>query len=295
MDLNSVPVHRAFQTNPDTMVPSEVQSQRPTDDDIPKMQTPRFSTSASRTSSQISQSTEQNMPANSSPNHEYSVHYGSWHANLIFSSPSPSKVPIYFVEMSVTTPNKPDAILRDVRGRTNKQDKAAPVLGVARFRWSRNINMGLGDPEQNANEMVWEDMTNETMVKHSKYRFEFETREMHCVSDTEGGTVPSFPSAAGRRVYCWERTRSSEDGVTGLSKLSCGSYRLVDEQSGEMIAAFSSNGVKSWKKAGKLRIRDTVPKELEPIIVLSIASIVEKLRRRDVGGFSGYGGGGASS
>lgn len=105
-------------------------------------------------------------------------------------------------------------------------------------------------------------MTNESILKHSRYRFEFgeqrgclsTARRQTGMETSASCTQPTKTKA--RRSYVWQRTRATEDGVTGWGMLSSGNYKLIDQQSGETIAVFLSNGIRSWKTAGKLRIRD---------------------------------------
>jgi hypothetical protein len=107
--------------------------------------------------------------------------------------------------------------------------------------------MGLGDPGNNESGMVWEKMTNESMLTHSKYRFDLGGHHMARITPGQPGTG----TVIARRGNCWQRTRATEDGVTGWAKLRPGNYKLVDEQSGEMIAVFLSTSA-SWGEGGNV-------------------------------------------
>ena len=218
------------------------------------------------------------LSSTSPPLHTYNVYYGKWHANLIFCT----KTPIYLASVSEYTSNKPDVTLHDICG-LEKEDTNAPVIAVAHFRWSRDIKLGLGDPLNNPNGMIWEEMRNSSkFYTHTKYQFEFASAGSNLSTfpvPSSYATTP-FITTSTRRTYCWQRTNSTLDGVSAWAKASLGNYKLIDLARSETIAVFLSNGAKSWKKAGKLRIKDDVDKKLEIIIVLGAASLAEKLRRR---------------
>ena len=232
-------------------------------------------------------STENSLPSTNV--HEYGVYYGKWRANLVFCDTDSAKSPVYLAEISEFTSNKPDVTIHDVKLR-GKEDTSGPVLAVSRFRWSRNIKLGLGDPANDPNSVVWEEMKNQAMIGHSKYRFEFTSTSMGAsFSAPFANEIPPSSRPETRRAYIWQRTNSTKDGVSAWGKLTLGNYKFIDETSGETVAVFLSNGARSWKKSGKLRIRDDVEKDLEIIIVLCAASLAEKLRRREKWGSAGGG------
>jgi hypothetical protein len=59
--------------------------------------------------------------------------------------------------------------------------------------------------------------------------------------------------------------------------------QLVDEGDGEVVALFANNGIKSWKKKGKLEYvdgRDGLSgKEWERVVLPTALALVEKYRR----------------
>lgn len=218
---------------------------------------------------------------NEGSSHTYDVYYGRWHANLIFNT---IESPIYLASVAEYTSKKPDVTLHDIRGHS-KEDTNTPILATAHFRWSRHIKLGLGDPLNHPNDVVWEEMKNNSkFYTHSTYGFDFTCIENPTLSATlsndSGAAAPVSAKPDTRRAYSWRRTNLSSDGVRSWARVSFGSYKLIKEASGETIAVFLSNGAKSWRKAGKLRVRDNIDERLEIVIVLGAASLAEKLRRR---------------
>jgi hypothetical protein len=162
-----------------------------------------------------------------------------------------AKTGVYFANMSECSSTRPDVALHA------GGDQAGPVVAVARFRFSRTVTMGLGDPE-NEREMVWEEMRNQDSPHHSQYRFEMSLNDE-------------------RRAFLWLRTRAKEDGAT---KLSYRNYKLLDEKTGEVLALYVESGWRSWQKKGELEIRTDLGRVWELLVVLSSVSLCEKTSRR---------------
>ena len=83
-----------------------------------------------------------------------------------------------------------------------------------------------------------------------------------------------------RRQFMWHRTSDAVDGVEGVAeKLSLRNYRLTDEVTGQVIAVFLTSNLTSVKKKGDLRIFRQLSSHLEIVVVLTCASISEKMTR----------------
>lgn len=174
---------------------------------------------------------------------------------------------IYFSQTHEFT-SAPDVVLRQ------GMDKHAPIVGVARFRLSPHLKLGLGDPDTNEKDTVWEDMRNISWgLGHSKYRFEM--------------TVNNE-----RRSFLWQRTRDSADGVQGIGKLTNWNYKVVDEKTGEVLVVYLNN-LKSWSKKGKLQLKADLGKDWELMVLLGSLGLCEKASRRARrrGGAAGASGG----
>jgi hypothetical protein len=178
------------------------------------------------------------------------------------SAKNAAEIPIYHAATSEWNFSRPDVVLHA------GSDSTGSVLGVAYFRWSRNARMGMGDPVMNESGVVWEELRNTSAYyTHGKYEFEYEE--------------PSSINGVRRRQFMWQRTHAAEDGVEGWSGwLSWRNYKLVDMQSMDMIGVFLANDLSSLTKKGELRMFSHVSKELEMVIVLSMACISEKATRR---------------
>jgi hypothetical protein len=114
-------------------------------------------------------------------------------------------------------------------------------------------------------------------------------------SGEEISTAEAVPVTK-RRIFRWLRTHSKESGLENgyLSrKWSMANFKLVDE-TGRLVAVFESNGVKSFRKQGKLKIYRCGVEEagtsdaniaqgrgpaFELMIVLSFCVVEEKFRR----------------
>lgn len=157
-------------------------------------------------------------------------------------------------------------------------DKHAPLVAVARFRWSIHLKLGVGNPVTSEHDMIWEDMKNVSRgIGHSKYSFEMSIGNE-------------------RRRFMWQRTRDPADGVEGIGKMINWNYRLVDEATGEVLAVYLENFLKSWKKKGKLQLKADLGKDWELMCLVGSLGLCEKAsrraRRRAAASSGGGGGGG---
>ena len=163
---------------------------------------------------------------------------------------------VYYIDFSRFT-HQPDVEVHAGNG------PESPIVAVARFRWSRHMQLGLVDTSD-PNSMIWEEMRNTSVFSHSQYRFE--------VTDNGGR----------RRDFLWKRTHNKRDGVEGIrSKISVENFKLVDEATGTVLALYLDDSVKSWRKKGRLRIlRGTWADKNQTIVVLGICGLLEKVKRR---------------
>ncbi|KAL2864922.1 uncharacterized protein BJX67DRAFT_196552 [Aspergillus lucknowensis] len=176
---------------------------------------------------------------------------------------------LYFINNSHLTPFKNDLMVHI------GEDDTAPVAAVSKFiHLSRHCKIGLGDPHQ-AGTVVWEDLQCQNFTM-SKYRWQM--------------FVPSGDGYE-RRSFLWKRTHSV--GADGDSPMpfSFRNFKLIDERSGQVAAVFTSNGFKSVRKNGKLRVVAEYGPSFDLMALITLLSIYERFRRR-TGGKGGGGGGG---
>ncbi|EXJ60988.1 hypothetical protein A1O7_05141 [Cladophialophora yegresii CBS 114405] len=179
-----------------------------------------------------------------------------------------SETLVYFAACSEWKRNVPDITLHSaIAG----QDSPGPILGVAHFRYARNVKFGIGDAQKDPNSVQWEEMRNVSkMLTKSKYEWDF--TEYPEWSDIDAGTHPP-----GTRRFRWQRTISNEDGVE--NKLSLRNYRLTDEESGSVVAVFVASTFRNLRKRGELRLFEKLRPKVEVAVVLTCTSIAEKLNR----------------
>ncbi|EGE06271.1 hypothetical protein TEQG_05275 [Trichophyton equinum CBS 127.97] len=200
----------------------------------------------------------------------------------------PQKRPLYHVDNSYFTPGTPDLSL--YRG----EDKKGHLAAVCKFvLFSTCSKIGLmpkpqksyhdrlnndvfeiGHVSTSAEDMTWEDLTRESR-DHSTYRFEMEL----LVQSMRRG--PEL----GRRAFVWKRTHSMGVESSKPSKLSACNYKLVDEESGKIMAVIANNGLKSMNKKGKIELFDTAKyafsgEQLDIMILMTGVALLEKERRR---------------
>ncbi len=187
-------------------------------------------------------------------------HTGS-HINYRITSPDNS--PLYYVNNSQFTPNTPDVTLHA------GSEKTGPILGVCKWghMYSKTVKVGLGDPNNmGGNNMIWVnlDRTTSTSFKQSEFKFTMTPANSH-----------------ERKTFVWKRSSKKEVGDDEAYKWSFQNFRLLDESTGEKVAIFANNGLKSWKKKGKFRLWSGVyGDDWEKMVLLTGLSIIEKARRR---------------
>ncbi|OOQ86079.1 hypothetical protein PEBR_24264 [Penicillium brasilianum] len=179
---------------------------------------------------------------------------------------SSSDEPLYYVNISSFTHNKPELTLHV------GTNKTGPIIAASKFlKLSADCKLALGDPED-LKTTQWEDMVRESPI-HSRYRFEM-----------------TIPSAEGnrhgeRRVFLWKRTHSVKVEDTRPFPWSMRSFKMVDEKTGQVLAVFSRE--RSVSKCGQLQIRVEYGEDFDLMVLISGLSVFEKAS----GGGGGGGGG----
>lgn len=183
------------------------------------------------------------------------LHFFFAHARMRFLIKDSDDQAVYYIDFSRFT-HQPDVEVHAGNG------PESPIVAVARFRWSRHMQLGLVDTSD-PNSMTWEEMRNAGVFSRSQYRFE--------VADNGGR----------RRGFLWKRTHNERDGVKGIrSKMSGENFKLVDEATGTVLAFYLDDSFKSWRKKGRLQIlRGTWADENQTIVVLGICGLLEKVKR----------------
>lgn len=163
------------------------------------------------------------------------------------------KTPLAYVRCSSFTIGKPDVTYH--AGETDQ----APIAAVCKFiNFSRHCKVGFGDA--NDANIVWEDLKRYKLTTH--YQIEM----------TLGGA---------RKAFVWKRTNHTPVGDDMPSKLSTKNFKLIDEQTEELIAVYVNNGVKSWEKCGKFQINVQYGTEFDVMVLITGLSLLEKERRRE--------------
>lgn len=174
----------------------------------------------------------------------------------------------FFVDVSSFTPGKPDLTLH--RG----TDKTGPVVAACHLhKSSGDLKIGLAGSD-GPDSMAWEEITRGPILKAPEYRWQ-----------------PAIPDIATSedRVLLWKRTRSV--GVSGMSpsSLSVRNFKLVDGQTDEILAVFTSD--RTLSGCGVLEIRVDHGDNFDVSVLIGCIGLYEKARRRSSGGGGGGGGG----
>jgi hypothetical protein len=163
------------------------------------------------------------------------------------------KTPLYFARVSMIRPGIPDLTL------FAGSDKHGVVIGTCYFT-TFSITVGHGDPA-NPNNVNWETVS-KTSRDHSSYKFSIDSQTQE------------------RKSYSWKRTHDPSIKGTKSSKLNKRSWKLVDDATEQVVAVFASNGIKSWKEAGRFRFLANEGKAWEEWVLLTCLGLSEKARRR---------------
>lgn len=167
-----------------------------------------------------------------------------------------NETPIYFADISVFTPDKPDITLRS-------RTENGPIVGQAHFRWSLSIKAGVGP---NDTSMTWTNMKRGGVLRRH-YSFEYRGR-----------------------AYSLRRTHSTDNGVAPHQRAMFSHMKVVDETSNQVIAAFISI-LSVKRKRGTIKFAKGVGPELEALCIMGFAAWREKVARaagRSTGGAGGW-------
>ncbi|KAI9725072.1 MAG: hypothetical protein M1812_000348 [Candelaria pacifica] len=121
-----------------------------------------------------------------------------------------------------------------------------PIIASAKFStFSKKSAIGLGSPNK-PNEVVWEELRRT------------------------------------RKTFIWTRTHNDKftSSDPDTAKRSHHHLKLVQETTGEVVALYLGNGLKSWHKMGKFQNWKSWGYEWELIVLLTGLSLIEKARRR---------------
>lgn len=171
---------------------------------------------------------------------------------------------VYFADASAFTPGKADVTLHS--GGDNK----GPVLAVAKWSsmYSAKAVVGLGDPGAAGDNMdvAWEEMHAASGWKQNEHRW----------------SIPVAVSGAGsgRKAFTWKRTHR-----VGCEKnrASSRNFKLVEEESGEVVAVYATASVKSWNTLGTLTFSGEreLGERVERMALMTVLALIEKSRRRN--------------
>ncbi len=172
-------------------------------------------------------------------------------------------VPLYYVNNSQFTPGTPDVTLHV------GSDKSGQVVGACKFShmWSNSVRVGLGDPNNiEGNDMTWEEMVcTSSCLKQSEFKF-----------------TMTLPNSGERRTFVWKRTHNLGPEA---SKWSLQNFKLLDENTEEILATFASSGCMNWGIKGKKGKFSLVVgdwgQDWETMVLLTCLALIEKQRRKD--------------
>ncbi|KAL3462763.1 hypothetical protein BJX64DRAFT_136508 [Aspergillus heterothallicus] len=185
-----------------------------------------------------------NRSATTTP--DSSIHEDFSHVYTIFQSLKPDYtiiddygLPVYHVKtrgLRLTAPHLTMHIGKDASG---------PVAAFVKFMaTARTAKIARGDPEY-AQNAIWEDLKRLDRWSGVRYRWEM--------------AVVDYNGVAQRKTFVWKRTRSfNADGLPRGHKTHFRhNYKLVDDDSGELLAVFSADlGLGTVKRLGKIRFVD---------------------------------------
>jgi hypothetical protein len=156
------------------------------------------------------------------------------------------------VRSSSFTIGKPDLTYH--AGETDQ----APIAAVCKFiNFSRHCKVGFGD--SNDPNIIWEDLKRYKLKNH--YRIEM--------------------TLGIRKAFVWKRTNHTPIGEDMPSMLSTKNFKLIDEQTEELVAVYVNNGAKSWEKCGKFQINVDYGAQFDVMVLITGLSLLEKERRRE--------------
>jgi len=194
--------------------------------------------------------------SNSNPStQELHLFHAKLHTNI--SVKDADGVCTYYVKNCALKPKKPDVTLYA------GSDDTGAILGVC--KWSNlhpfKVMVGLGDPGIGEKDIVWESM------EPTRY---LDQKENHWSIAMNNGC---------RRGFVWKRTHRVGCDGPDTSRYSFRNFKLLDGESGEILATFASSAVKSWSKVGTLTFRTDLGSEMARMVLLTLLALIEKARR----------------
>ena len=146
---------------------------------------------------------------------------------------------------------------------------AGPVVAVCHMpSMTGNMSLGLGDPGAAAAAALagvqWVDM-HHTGIRSADYAI--------------GLPLPGPAGQQGQFVQLqWKRTHHEAVDGQSVSALSVRNFKLVDAQTGALLAVF--NGQWGPSRCGTLQINVQFGREFDVMVQMSCLAIIEKMRRR---------------
>jgi hypothetical protein len=132
------------------------------------------------------------------------------------------------------------------------------IIGVCRMRSGfKTYTIGLGDPDSATT--TWEAMKRHGVFATRHWEFSVPVGEL-----------------GKRRKFSWKRTHNKATSAAASLK----NKKLVDEESGQIVALYLVNGFKSWKKQGKLLIFRDYGEIWELMTLVSLLGLLDQARRR---------------
>jgi hypothetical protein len=215
----------------------------------------------------------------SQPIFQYSFFHTTSHLNLRIvpvdpAHPKPScatapeREATFYATNSLFNPHAADVTLHA------GPSESGAVCGVVHMRFKfGTYHVGIGDTVTNEAGVRWYNMQRHGVFKGRYWQIKWEG-----VDGGEGG------------VYSWKRTHDRGIGASPSLR----NKKLVEEKTGQVVALYLTNHLKSWKKVGKLMIYKDLGGDWAMMVLLSILGIVEKQRRKRRAALLTYGGGGAA-
>ncbi|KAM5359201.1 hypothetical protein ACJZ2D_014663 [Fusarium nematophilum] len=162
---------------------------------------------------------------------------------------SPSGGVSFYVDVSSWTPGKPDLTLHQGGSKHGK------VVAACHFpSFSGDLKLGFAGPA-GSDSMEWEDVTKESVFKSSEYRWE--------------AAIPDL--SPGRKVLLWKRTHSVAVTGSSPSALSDRNWKLVDEETGGILAVFTNKH--SMSKCGTLEIRENYGGQFDQMVLIGCLAL----------------------
>jgi len=152
---------------------------------------------------------------------------------------------------------------------------AAPVVAVAHMpKLSGPFKIGVGDPVSHPNAVRWEDMMREGFAgTEHRWAVTLAPELNRALGGGNGG--------ARRKNLVWKRTSSvAADGMR-ISSLAPRNFKLVDVETGEVLAVFTSE--RGHSACGVLQVNTHWGPDFDLMVLTTCVATYEKARRRSSG------------